>query len=137
MLNERDINVLHHIIMYCDEIAATIDRFGADYSIFRQDSVYKNATALCVLQIGELTTHLTESFKSTYTGIPWVQIKALRNVVAHNYGRIDDESLWETIRGDIPSLKNYCSQILSNYEMSENDELNSDIEESGKLDLKL
>ncbi len=80
--------------------------------VFTQDSVYKNATALCVLQIGELTTHLTDDFKNTYTGIPWTQIKALRNVVAHNYGKIDDESLWETITSDIPKLKDYYSSII-------------------------
>lgn len=64
------------------------------------------------MQIGELTTHLTDDFKQTYTGMPWIQIKALRNLVAHNYGKIDEESLWETVTGDIPKLKNYCSSIV-------------------------
>jgi uncharacterized protein with HEPN domain len=64
------------------------------------------------LQIGELTTYLSDDFKQTYTGIPWKQIKALRNIVAHSYGKIDDESLWETITGDIPKLKDYCSEII-------------------------
>nr|WP_309446466.1 HepT-like ribonuclease domain-containing protein [Desulfosporosinus nitroreducens] len=44
--------------------------------------------------------------------MPWTQIKALRNVVAHNYGKIDDESLWETITSDIPKLKDYCLNII-------------------------
>jgi len=108
----RNVDVLQRIISYCKEISETINRFGGDYSVFARDSVYKNATALCVLQIGELTTHLTDEFKQTYTGIPWSQIKALRNVVAHNYGTIDQESLWETITIDIPKLEEYCSSIL-------------------------
>lgn len=61
--NDRNVDILRHIISYCEEIASTIERFGNDYTTFRHDSVYKNATALCVLQIGELTTHLTDSFK--------------------------------------------------------------------------
>lgn len=112
MRNERNADILRRIIFYCNEISETIKRFGEDYSTFAQDSVYKNATALCVLQIGELTAYLTDDFKQTYTGIPWTQIKALRNVVAHNYGKIDHESLWETITTDIPELKEYCSNIL-------------------------
>lgn len=64
----------------------------------------------------ELTTHLTNDFKETYTGIPWTQIKALRNVVAHNYGKIDDESLWETIISDIPKLKEYCFSIIQQFD---------------------
>jgi len=112
MQTNRNIDILQRIISYCDEISETIERFGADYIVFKQDSVYKNATALCVLQIGELTTHFSDEFKQTYTNIPWNQIKALRNVVAHNYGKIDDESLWETITVDIPELKEYCLSIL-------------------------
>ena len=94
MADNRNADVLRRIILYCNDIEETILRFGEDYSVFIQDSAYKNATALCVLQIGELTTHLTNDFKQTYTVIPWTQIKALRNVVAHSYGKIDVESLW-------------------------------------------
>jgi len=112
MRNNRNADVLKRIIFYCHEISETIRRFGEDYTVFGQDSVYKNATALCVLQIGELTTHLTDDFRQTYLGMPWAQIKALRNVVAHNYGKIDVESLWETVTSDIPKLEEYCNTIL-------------------------
>lgn len=86
MADDRNADVLRRIISYCHEIEETIRRFGKDYAVFAQDSVYRNATALCVMQIGELTTHFTNDFKQTYTGMPWTQIKALRNVVAHSYG---------------------------------------------------
>lgn len=69
------------------------------------------------MQIGELTTRLTNDFKQTYTGMPWTQIKALRNVVAHSYGKIDVESLWETITIDIPKLKDYCSGIIQQFDV--------------------
>ena len=32
-------------------------------------------------------------------------------MVAHNYGKIDKEILWETISNDIPKLQDYCSRI--------------------------
>lgn len=91
----RNADVLRHICSYCAEINHTIDTFGRDYEIFADNTIYQNAAALCVLQIGELTTHFTEDFKKTYSKIPWNQIKALRNIVAHNYGHIDKETLWE------------------------------------------
>ncbi|MCC8049642.1 MAG: DUF86 domain-containing protein [Clostridiales bacterium] len=113
MLTDRDAEILRHIIKYCHEINHTINVFGKDYTIFAQNSIYQNAVALCVLQIGELTTHLTADFKSTYTKMPWNQIKALRNVVAHNYGKIDSTILWETLIQDIPELHAYCEEILN------------------------
>ena len=117
MREQRNADVLLDIISYCNDIQEAVQRFGEDYAVFKQDSVYKNATALCVLQIGELTTHLTDDFKQTYTGIPWTQIKALRNLIAHNYGKIDDESLWETITNDIPKLRDYCSSIIQQFDV--------------------
>ncbi|HMM16103.1 MAG TPA: DUF86 domain-containing protein [Petrimonas sp.] len=113
MLGNRDMNVLRHIISYCDDIANTIQRFGLDYETFKADTVYKNAIALCILQIGELTVKLSQEFKESCVAIPWVQIKALRNVVAHQYGKIDEESLWETVTQDIPGLRKYCIDIIN------------------------
>ena len=97
MQGSRNIDILMHIRDYCAEINHTMDTFGRDYDIFVSNSIYQNAVALCVLQIGELTTHFTDEFKSAYNKVPWNQIKALRNVVAHNYGKIDKETLWETL----------------------------------------
>ena len=131
MRDNRNADVLLHMVDYCNEIKSTIERFGDDYGTFSKDSVYQNAVALCVLQIGELTTHFTEEFKNTYNKMPWNQIKALRNVVAHNYGKIDKEILWETISKDIPQLREYCVEIAKQFNvmlqecMSEDEEQNS------------
>lgn len=115
MRANRDEDIIRHILDYCAEINHTIDVFGKDYENFRSNTIYQNAVALCVLQIGELTTHFTDEFKKTYTKIPWNQIKAMRNIVAHNYGGIDKETLWETLIHDIPELKDYCEYILKEY----------------------
>lgn len=48
--------------------------------------------------------------------VPWKQIRGMRNVVAHAYGTIDVEVLWEAIMEDIPSLKNDCLQLLQDSE---------------------
>lgn len=113
MKRNRDYSVLQHITEYCTEIDNTAKRFNYEKEVFLSDSVYKNAIALCVLQIGELTANLTDEFKETYSQIPWRQIKAMRNIVAHNYGSIDSEILWNTVTDDIPELKKYCIKILS------------------------
>lgn len=111
----RNIDILRHIQDYCAEINRTMDTLGRDYNVFISNSIYQNAVALCVLQIGELTTHFSDEFKRVYNKVPWNQIKALRNVVAHNYGKIDKETLWETLISDIPELNDYCCQIIAEH----------------------
>jgi uncharacterized protein with HEPN domain len=110
---DRDISILEHITSYCDQIEQTISRFGRDYSIFAADQIYRNAVALCILQIGELVGKLTDAFRAQHPGIPWRQIKAMRNIVAHSYGSVDPEITWEIIMDDIPALKRYCAEILA------------------------
>ena len=109
----RDISILQHIVSYCDQIRITMERFGADEQVFYADPIYRNAVALCILQIGELVGRLSEEFRSSHPDIPWRQIKAMRNIVAHSYGSINAEVTWEIITADIPVLEQYCRQILA------------------------
>lgn len=74
---------------------------------------YRNAVALCVLQIGELVSVLSDDFKAEHSQIPWRDIKAMRNIVAHHYGSIDTEILWNTTLEDIPALEAFCLEYKS------------------------
>ena len=60
---DRDIHILEHIVSYCQQIEETVARFGNDGSIFSSDPIYRNAAALCILQIGELVGKLSEEFQ--------------------------------------------------------------------------
>ena len=111
---DRNASILEHIISYCDQIQQTVERFGDDYALFESDPIYRNAAALCILQIGELVGKLTDDFREQHPAVPWRQIKALRNIVAHSYGSVDPETTWEIITSDSPDLKRYCQVILEN-----------------------
>ena len=54
------------------------------------DRDYRNSVCMSLLQIGELTGHLTEDFREgTKDSIYWPAIKGMRNLFAHNYGAVD------------------------------------------------
>lgn len=109
---ERDLSILQHIVSYCEQIEQTVEYFGNEEEIFAENKIYRNAVALCILQIGELVGKLTEEFRQQHPAVPWRQIKAMRNIVAHSYGSVDPETTWEIITDDIPELKKYCCSIL-------------------------
>ncbi len=113
-ISSRDRDVLSRIILYCDEVKQTHFRFTDSKEGFMNDFVYRNAIALCVLQIGELAAHLSEDFRTTYSRVPWRAIKAMRNFVAHQYGDVDPEILWETSHARIEELRAYCGSIVEN-----------------------
>lgn len=114
---DRNISILVHIVNYCDQIGLTVQRFGNSKDIFQNDPIYRNAAALCILQIGELVGNLSDEFRTQHPGVPWRQIKAMRNIVAHHYGIVDPETSWEIMQEDIPVLKQYCQDIIDHQKL--------------------
>lgn len=112
---KRNISIIGHIQRYCQEITVMVDRFGDSLENFKGDSAYRHACSMCIIQIGELTTNLTDEFKQKHNGVPWKSIKFLRNLVAHNYDRMSITQIWNTIKQDIPNLLDYCSDILKKH----------------------
>lgn len=112
-MNNRDEIVLKKIIQYAEEIEVTIERLSLTRDVFANDFIAKNAISMCILQIGELVGKLSDEFKLKNNQMPWREIKAMRNIAAHNYGEIDIDILWETAIGDIPNLKEYCEKIIN------------------------
>lgn len=115
MKQNRDKSIIKHMLEYCSRINETVCFFGKSYDVFKENNIYKDAVALSILQIGELSGILTDGFKEKYNRMPWRQIKALRNIVAHRYGTVDPEVLWEIINDDIPELERYCNMIMGEF----------------------
>ncbi len=90
---DTDEIIIKKIIGYCDDIDASMERFNHSYEQYLSDKVFQYACNMCILQIGELTTRLTEDFKAQHAEIPWKQIKAMRNIHAHEYERVDFEGM--------------------------------------------
>lgn len=62
--------------------------------------------------IGEASSHLSENIRNKYPLVPWAQIVAMRNVLAHNYFGIDLEEIRDTLQNDVPLLRRIVLEIL-------------------------
>jgi uncharacterized protein with HEPN domain len=116
---QRDITILNKIVGYCDEIDEAVSRFNATFEILENDTLLKNAISMCILQIGELATHLTDDFKDFHPLIPWRKITDMRNIAAHHYGKFNNDILWETITTDISPLREYCQRCIDELKLQE------------------
>lgn len=113
-MQQRDVQRLLHIVDYCHEIHKTIMRYTDDFSVFESDPDYQRSVSFCLMQIGELSGGLSDEFKQeTRQMIPWPAIRAMRNMVAHDYGNIDQQKIWQTAHSDIDVLEKFCIQQLS------------------------
>ena len=108
-----DLQRIAHIRDYCIEIRNTVNRYGNDYAVFDSDPDYQRSVAFSILQIGELAGKLSDEYrKATSSRIQWGPIKGMRNLVAHSYGSMSREIIWETATVDIPSLLAFCQEQL-------------------------
>ena len=57
--------------------------------------------------------HLMSGKYQQFGGVPWKQIKGMRDKIAHGYEVIDLDKVWDTALLDIPILKTYCENILT------------------------
>ena len=112
-VSSRDLSILRHIKGCCVQIEDAVSRFGQDQDLFLRDDVYHNAVALCILQIGELVSIMSDDFRTAHTEIPWREIKLMRNIVAHHYGSVDHSITWDVVINDIPQLKKFCLDLIS------------------------
>lgn len=108
---------IRHICDYCEEIRKTIERYGEGFAAFDKDADYQRSVAFSILQIGELSGGLSEKFRAeTSDRVQWGPMKGMRNLVAHSYGSMNREIIWETAINDIPALKRFCEERLAEEE---------------------
>lgn len=102
----------------------------AEIKFFTLDLTYKefcldNRTVRAVLYdlaiIGEIAASLLPDVETQYPQIPWKWIRGLRNIVIHEYFRVNLEIVWETIQNDLPPLADQLRQTL-NPQISDHDE---------------
>lgn len=112
VVEETDKQVIEHIVQYCKDINKATEVFGNGIKIFSENPVYRHACTMCILLIGEMSNRLSDDFKEQYKEIFWGSIKGMRNIAAHNYGKIDIEVTWEIISYDIPNLRKFCDEVF-------------------------
>jgi uncharacterized protein with HEPN domain len=85
---------------------------GMNYESFLDDQKTVRAVAFELTTIGEAVRTIPQETQESNPEIPWGKIQGIRNVLVHEYYRLDEEILWKTIQDDIPELTKSLKKIL-------------------------
>ena len=55
---------------------------------------------------------LSDEFINEHSEIPWTDIKSMRNIHAHNYDNVMFDTLWVTIKRDVPELREFLQKLI-------------------------
>ncbi len=73
---------------------------GMDFSAFLLDEKTQSAVIMQLHVVGELSKNMPEEIKLEID-LPWKKISGMRDIVAHDYFKLDLESVWKTATEDI------------------------------------
>ncbi|MFM6180126.1 MAG: DUF86 domain-containing protein [Dolichospermum sp.] len=74
-----------------------------------QDAVIRNFEI-----IGEATKRLSPELRSKYSDVPWQQMAGLRDVLIHDYLKVNLNLVWQIIEQNLSDLKRQVAAIMQN-----------------------
>lgn len=107
---DRDAADLHDMLEAAREARELVAEIQAD--AFLHDRVCRRALERVLELIGEAARRITPVCQAEHPEIRWRRIIGQRNILAHEYGRVDPRLLYQTARQDMPSLIAALERIL-------------------------
>lgn len=86
------------------------------YEQFEADFRIHFAVVRALEIMGEASKRLPQSWRDQYPEIPWKQMAGMRDRIIHGYDNVDLHIVWDVVKQDIPRIKPYIQQLLSNYQ---------------------
>lgn len=106
----RDKTYLQDIIKAIEKINSYVE--DNDFSSFQNNYMMQDAIIRNLELIGEASRRLSIEFEQNYPEYPYAETVGMRNVLIHEYDKIDLQRTWDTIKTDLPKLKEQVELIL-------------------------
>ena len=114
-MKRRDLrDYLQDILDAVDDIERFVTDIG--YEQFINDKKTLNAVVRSIEVIGEASKRLPESFKKKNRELPWREITGMRDKLIHAYFGMDTETIWKTVKENIPQLKQTIKKMVKDQE---------------------
>lgn len=100
---------LEHIHQAIIDIQKYVE--GKNVEEFCNNELMNKAVLLQFIIIGEAIAHV-ENEKLVKYNYPWYKVRSFRNMIAHEYFNIKLSAVWNTVKLDLPELKEVIEKIL-------------------------
>ncbi len=96
-----------------EETEARISGLGLTERSFLEDESVQGRNAadgifMCVYRVTEEAGNITAETKAAHPEIPWHAVYGMRNIFAHDYGKLDRQVVWDAATKDFDVLKAFC-----------------------------
>ena len=122
-MNKEDLTAkdfLQHILEAADRVLRYTKGMGRKE--FSADTLVQDAVIRNVEIIREATNNLLEiapDIGAKHPSISFVQIRGMRNRVAHGYFAVSLSMIWDTVQVDIPELRQQIAKVLGELQVND------------------
>jgi len=74
------------------------------FEAFSGDKKTRAAVLHALIVVGEASKRLSLDFKVDHPEIPWVRIGNFRNLLIHEYDKVDLPLVWRVVTAEVPQL---------------------------------
>lgn len=106
---ERDAHTLRDLMDSCELATMLVDR-GRD--AYDHDRLLQLSAEAILSRLGEAVARLDPALVASHPDVPFRQAKGMRNLVAHEYHRVDPDLAWGVLENRIPALRADVARIL-------------------------
>ncbi len=99
------------------ETIAYLEAFtnGVTWEEFEANSEKLFAVVKALEITGEAVKKIPDDVRAQYPQIPWKDIAGMRDILVHQYWRVDSQVVWSTVQSGIPLLKAVITDLASQY----------------------
>lgn len=108
---ERDLHYFEIIHSSILAIEGYLNKVEED--VFIEDDLLRHAVLMRLIVIGEYGAKISEESKNEFKEIEWQILKAARNFYVHVYDKVNWIYIWETVKTDLPDLKQKIQNIIN------------------------
>jgi len=110
MKKNDDISYLKDILDAIDRIETYVQ--GVTKDTFFDHLMMQDAVMYQIEIIGEASNHISDSFQEQHPDLPWMEMRAIRNKIVHDYRGIELDIIWDTVTNNLPVLKAEVVDLL-------------------------
>ena len=85
---------------------------GMTYKDFVHDELHFDAVLRNLEIIGEAVKNISEETRQKYPGVKWRKIAGFRDIVAHEYLGVNEDTVWDIVVNEIPALLVIAKKML-------------------------